>query len=518
MRIIVFDLASVTRKFFELEKTERLTDGSAFAASIQHITRAADGFDRVVVARDIRPSFRHACCPTYKQGREAPGAVYEKLETDVLTRMAQEGATVFPSSAEARDPRLEIEPGGFPEADDVIASLCAWSRKQRDVEVVIAAEDSDLCALVDDGAGISMRRFDGTPWYEEQVTERFGCRPDMISHAKALGGDEADRYKPFPHPEPPGEDGKTKPGIGLKTAIKLLVDFGAHGDPSLGLKPAERVLLAAQDGHEKGGLPDGHARKCLLAGGAPALAMGYRCATMLEDLPLGFDRILSEPVKRSIVPERKSAPEAVPAPKPAEAAPMVLRQSEALRPRRDRDRIERYALQPRRFEELCAVAEMLYDARVFPQFSTWQGIAGAALVAAEQGIGIGQALRGTYVVEGKLAFSAALIASLVRRSPSCKVLRLLPELCDDMAKPARYTFTIAMAERMKGGRLTGRDPSKPTKWQTQPHLMLCWAALREVCRLWWYDIAAGMYTPDELRAGMDATDEEVAVATVEDIS
>ena len=208
---------------------------------------------------------------------------------------------------------------------------------------------------------------------------------------------------------------------------------------------------------------------------------------------------------------------------------MVLRQtSEVSRPRRDRQTIERYALQPRRFDELCATSEMLFDARMFPQFSTWQGIAGAALVAAEQGIGMGQALRGTYVVEGKLSFSAALIASLVRRAPSCKVLRLVPDECDDkratvefqrddMAKPAQYVFTIAMAERMKGGKLSGRDPNRKTKWETQPHLMLCWAALREVCRLYWFDIAAGMYTPDELRAGQDLEDGEFE-QTAEDLS
>jgi 5'-3' exonuclease len=538
MRIIAIDLASITRKFFELDKDGKLSDGSALSASLQYLARACDGFDRVVVARDVRPSFRKGICPTYKAGREDPGPVYEKLEKDVAMRLFNDGATVFPSREEKALPEFTIG-SGHPEADDVLASLAGWYTSNRvdGWSLTIASEDSDLAALVCDDYAIEMRRFDGSIWHEAEVIEKIGCQPEMVRHVKALGGDSADGYKPFPHHDPPIEGARTKPGLGTDKAIGLLANWRDYGDPALGLLLGQRVLLAAQDGAAfdadsdkqnpaNKGMRDCHERRCLLAGGAQALAMGYGCATMLDSLPLGFARILEKPIKRSIVAPKKapeaSAPLAVPAPaEPSPSpAPMVLREAAAIdRPRRDKNQIERYAMQPRSFDEVCQVGEMLYDARMFPQFSTWQGISGAIMVAAEQGIGAGQALRGTYVVEGKLSFSAALIASLVRKSPSCKALRLIPEECDatkatvefqrdDMVRPSRYVFTIAMATTMKGGKLSGKDTSRKTKWETQPHLMLCWAALREVCRLYWFDIASGMYTPDEVRTGQDIEDAE----------
>lgn len=502
LKIIAIDLAGVCRRFFELEKDGRLSDGNAFSASVQHILRAAEGFDRVVVARDIRPSFRHAFCPTYKAGREDPGPVYQKLENDVAKRMWQDGALVLPAtSAEAKSIQIGE---GYPEADDVIASFAAWLKPQGEDRLRILSGDSDLCALVTDHADI--QRPDGSIWGPEEVVKNIGVEPRMIRELKALAGDSADKYKPFPHHLPPVEGEKTKPGIGEQKAIELLAKWGSYGDPDLGLAPAARVLLAAQDG-----MPDCHERRCLLAGGKTALDMGYACATLKADVALDFSRILAEPVKRSIVPPNKPSPSDAPAKSdPALAAQesMVIKApSGADRPRRDRNQIERYALQPRSFDALQDSAKLLFDARIFPAFDSWQGIAGAIWIAAEQGLGVGQALRGTYVVKGKHAYSAALMVALVKRERSCVLFRLVQKLCsdekavvefqkNDMSEPDTYTFTMAMARRMK---VVKTD----SKWETQPHLMLAWAAMRECARLHWPEVVAGMYTPDELRGRIE---------------
>jgi 5'-3' exonuclease len=321
MRILVVDLASVTRRFFELEKTQALTDGSALSASVQLITRAADGYDRVVIVRDLRPSFRATLCPTYKAGRQDPGPVYTKLEVDVATRMYQDGASVYPNNAEAKDPALELTPGGFPEADDTIASIVAWYLSPEidgplnGWSLTILSQDSDLCALVSDQYRIDVRRLDGAVWREEDVVREFGCKPEMIPHVKALGGDTADGYKPFPHPDAKPDDAKTKPGIGTKKAIELLDKWGQYGERDAPLRPGERVLCAAQDGAAQSAdtdvmkgrvtMPDCHERRCLVAGGTAAINMGYNCATMRDKLPLDFSRILAEPIKRSIVPPKK---------------------------------------------------------------------------------------------------------------------------------------------------------------------------------------------------------------------
>jgi len=105
-------------------------------------------------------------------------------------------------------PALELD--GY-EADDLIAT---YARQVADAggEVVIVSSDKDLMQLVNEQ--ISM--FDPMKQLKigrEQVIEKFGLGPERVVEIQALAGDSVDNV--------PGA-----PGIGIKTAVQLLTEFG----------------------------------------------------------------------------------------------------------------------------------------------------------------------------------------------------------------------------------------------------------------------------------------------------
>ena len=159
--------------------------------------------DLIAVAFDVgKPTARLEKYAEYKAGRpETPdefrqqlGLIVEVLET-------------------LRIPVIGIE--GH-EADDAIATLALRAHRQG-IEVVVVTADRDFFQLVRPGLtvmfnvkGISdIRRYD-----VEAVTERFGLPPEKYLDYVALKGDASDNI--------PGV-----PGVGEKTATKLVQDFGS---------------------------------------------------------------------------------------------------------------------------------------------------------------------------------------------------------------------------------------------------------------------------------------------------
>ncbi len=104
-----------------------------------------------------------------------------------------------------------FEKSGF-EADDLIGTI---SQKVKE-DVVIVTGDKDILQLVTKRikvympvSGMSQGKLMG----EEEVLQKMGVKASLIDDYKALVGDPSDNY--------PGV-----PGIGPKTAIKLLNEFG----------------------------------------------------------------------------------------------------------------------------------------------------------------------------------------------------------------------------------------------------------------------------------------------------
>jgi DNA polymerase-1 len=100
--------------------------------------------------------------------------------------------------------RLERE-----EADDVIATLASAASSG----VLIATSDKDLYQLINDRVFMVSPSKAGSKIGSAEVAEKTGVRPEKIVEWLALTGDTVDNI--------PGV-----PGVGPKTAAKLLAQFG----------------------------------------------------------------------------------------------------------------------------------------------------------------------------------------------------------------------------------------------------------------------------------------------------
>ena len=148
------------------------------------------------------PTFRHKMFDEYKAHR-APTPPELRPQFDRV-RQAMSAFQV---------PIYEME--GY-EADDLLGTLSKQA-EDMNIDTVILTGDSDTLQLVSEHTRVFMSSsFQRSSMYDiEAVKERYGgLGPEFVSQIKALQGDSSDNI--------PGI-----PGIGIKTAIKLLSDFGS---------------------------------------------------------------------------------------------------------------------------------------------------------------------------------------------------------------------------------------------------------------------------------------------------
>ncbi|MDQ1709379.1 MAG: polymerase [Frankiaceae bacterium] len=110
-----------------------------------------------------------------------------------------------------------VEAPGY-EADDAIATLACQAR-DADMDVLIVTGDRDAYQLVDDRITVLMTRkgiSDMTRFTPAEVMDKYGLTPSQYPDFAALRGDPSDNL--------PGI-----PGVGEKTAIKLVQQFGDLG-------------------------------------------------------------------------------------------------------------------------------------------------------------------------------------------------------------------------------------------------------------------------------------------------
>ena len=162
----------------------------------------------VIVTLDMSgPTFRHEITDTYKATR-VPMADEEREEFSRQMKRCREVIETFGM------PIYEL--AGF-EADDLMGTLSVQGAKEG-IETYLVSMDSDIAQLVTPEVHMWMYRpyqrdsviFKGP----EDVRERYGVLPEQIADLKALKGDTSDNI--------PGI-----PGVGEKTAIKLVQQFGS---------------------------------------------------------------------------------------------------------------------------------------------------------------------------------------------------------------------------------------------------------------------------------------------------
>ncbi len=204
-----------------------LVDGSGYIFRAYHalppLTRKTDGLPIGAVAGfsnmlfkllqgqndDARPThfavifdanghtFRNEIYDQYKANRGAPPE--DLVPQFPLTRQA---TIAFGAPS--------IEMSGY-EADDIIATY-ARQAEAKGARVTIISSDKDLMQLVSNRVRMldTMKNKDiGI----SEVIEKFGMGPEMVTQIQALAGDSVDNI--------PGV-----PGIGVKTAVTLLEEFG----------------------------------------------------------------------------------------------------------------------------------------------------------------------------------------------------------------------------------------------------------------------------------------------------
>ena len=174
--------------------------------------------DYAIVSFDLgRPQFRFDAYPEYKAGRPSmPDDLRSQfpLVRELVTMMGM--------------PIHELE--GY-EGDDVIGSL-AKEATRAGVDTMMVSGDLDGLQLVDDHVRLLTTRMGvaATVIYDEaKVMDRYGLRPDQMLDYKALKGDTSDNI--------PGV-----PGVGEKTAISLLQEFGSLDGIYAGLEQVKGKL------------------------------------------------------------------------------------------------------------------------------------------------------------------------------------------------------------------------------------------------------------------------------------
>ena len=161
--------------------------------------------DSLAVAFDLKaPTFRHKMYDAYKGTRKPmPAELHEQVPVmkEVLSAMGV--------------PILTKE--GY-EADDILGTI-AFQAERMGMEVSILSGDRDLLQLATDRIQIRIPKTKRTgteveDYYAGDVLEKYQVTPTQFIDVKALMGDASDNI--------PGI-----PGVGEKTATKIIVQFGS---------------------------------------------------------------------------------------------------------------------------------------------------------------------------------------------------------------------------------------------------------------------------------------------------
>ncbi len=180
------------------------------------LVNAVFGFCSILLRgiQDLQPEYVAACFdlpgPTF---RHEQFAEYKATRTAMPDDLRAQFPKVREVVAALRIPVYEM--AGY-EADDVIGTITR-DLDARGIDTTVVTGDLDMLQIVTDHTRLMTTRqgVDSTIYYDPaKIRERFELRPDQMIDYKALKGDPTDNI--------PGI-----PGVGEKTAAKLVGDFGS---------------------------------------------------------------------------------------------------------------------------------------------------------------------------------------------------------------------------------------------------------------------------------------------------
>jgi DNA polymerase-1 len=189
------------------------------------------------------PTFRSELYPDYKAHREA-------VPDDLLIQIP----LIYRAVDALSVPALDM--AGY-EADDILATV-AREASARGLEVFLCTADKDCRQLIDDRVRLfNLRK--RTEFGRAQLLEDWGVEPGQVVDLQSLVGDSVDNV--------PGV-----PGIGVKTAAKLLQEFGTLDNV---LANIDRI--------------SGAKRQENLRAAGPIVTLSRKLVRLATDVPLTYD-------------------------------------------------------------------------------------------------------------------------------------------------------------------------------------------------------------------------------------
>ncbi|AMW77936.1 DNA polymerase I [Acinetobacter sp. TGL-Y2] len=169
-------------------------------SAIQKLMRRVQPTHMAVIFDTPEPTFRHELSPIYKGDRPS---MPDELSQQIPYLHNLIRALGIP---------LHVLPGA--EADDIIGTLAKRAEKEG-YQVLISTGDKDMAQLVTDKVTLE-DSFKDKPMDVNGVFEKFGVWPNQIIDYLTLMGDASDGIMGVP-------------GVGAKTAAKLLNEYGSIG-------------------------------------------------------------------------------------------------------------------------------------------------------------------------------------------------------------------------------------------------------------------------------------------------
>lgn len=214
--------------------------------------------DYIIACYDLpKKTFRHEAYKDYKAGRA-------KADENLISQLKS-----------SRDffKALSIpiyEAPGF-EADDLLGTIAEQTKKQKDLEIIIASGDMDTLQLVDNERVFVYtlkKGINDTILYDEKkVIERFGFKSEYLPDYKGLRGDPSDNIIGIK-------------GIGEKTATTLICEYGSIEKMYKNLRKDDQKI-------KKLGITDRVLG--LLKEGEEEAIFSKTLATIRRDAPISFE-------------------------------------------------------------------------------------------------------------------------------------------------------------------------------------------------------------------------------------
>ncbi len=205
-KLLVIDGNSILNRAFYGIRPLKTKDG-LFTNAIYGMVAMVERYlnlctpDYFAVAFDLKkPTFRHQFSESYKANRHGmPEELAMQLEPAKECLRAM-GALVLTAE-------------GF-EADDILGTLSAMA-EEHDMMAYVATGDKDSLQLISEHTHIILATNTEPILYDTaKFQEKYGVQPSQFTDVKALMGDSSDNI--------PGV-----PGIGEKTALKLISEYGS---------------------------------------------------------------------------------------------------------------------------------------------------------------------------------------------------------------------------------------------------------------------------------------------------